>query len=723
MTSPFPTQDGLVIQPGTLDQGKLSEQDKCHMVLDYVSELQKEFAERDRVFDKIEDVIFLNQKVQIPENFKNSAIEVRSPLPTHIANSITAALSINTPKVSFEPTEIGDLGQDIAAYRQAFFQNAWKRQMLDKNRRLYRLFMYSVVTKGIGVLKTTTRRQRAWAQYEEYGKKTLKELEDALDKGEIDQDTYTKAFDSKTEDYKKSQPYPIETTDVDPGTFYYQNGENGMVRCAEVASVPYYETLKRFGGALDARGQAKSATDVSYDSRTGLPLPDTQWHKTFGGADSRTIQKIELWDTRNCYVIIRGPGDIPSKGAGFVGSGWLARTYPHNYGNSLTGALDGPYFMSSGIVTPSRRHERTNLSVLFAYLHLFPLLNSLLTMQSQAAFTFAYPAYKRTTPPTFGMTETPFGFDAREIHENKRTLVPGAIFPSDISAMDQPRSGIDLEKAISFIVSMLERILPDSVQGIISGETAGYALNQATHLATLAWSPILDNSKVCLSSRVGFESRLIERNIGETVYVRGALPRPKSRPGYRSSPNAPIVYKDGWIGIGPKQLGGYHEYDVDLVPVSVNNDALVLRNLREELDLRLIDPDSAVRLRGRNPKDVERAWRIYEIKRDPAIDAMLKQRIFRRLATMDQQEMLGVPEGGEVNGPPAPVSGQPAGAAPGISQGAPTTGFVPPQVAVPVPQAPAMAPPMSLPRPSGTPAGEPGGVRGVPAVASPTPGG
>lgn len=721
----FPTQDSLILRPGTLDQGMRNE-DTCNAVLDFVHDLRKEFTERDKIFDMVDDVIYLRQKVNIPFNFRNSAIEVRSPMPTHVANSITAALSINTPRIEYDPIEIGDLGLDVAAYRQAFFENAWKQQMIDKKRRLYRLWMYSITTKGIGVLRTNTRRERAWSLYDEYGKKTLKALETMVSNGEIDQDTASRVFDGKTEYKKRGMAYPIETAEIAPETFYYQLGESGFVRCAEVSNVPYYETLKRFGGALDERGQVKASTDLSWNGRTGMPLPDTQWHKVFGSSDSRVIQKVELWDTDNCYVILRGPGDLPSKGAGFSGTGWLARTYPHNYGNAVTGCLDGPYFMSGGIQTPSRRHEYANLSVLFAYLHLFPLLNALLTMQSQAAFTFAYPAYKRNSQPQFGLDATPFGIDAKELKENRAVITPGAIFPSDISAMDQPRTGVDLDKAIQFIVSMLERILPDSVQGIITGETAGYALNQATHLATLAWSPILDNAEATLSERVGFESFLIERSIGETVYVRGGLPRPKSRSRYSDSPSSPIVYRDGWIGMGPKQLNGYHNYAVHLTPVNVNNDTLVLRNLREELDMRLIDPANAIRARGRNPVDVERAWRIYELKRDPVIDQMLKQRIFRKLATIDQQEMLNAPEGAGPEQPPVPMANEPAGAAPGISQGLPATGFVAPQ---PIPQgAPGqeMAPEMpgqGMPRTSGTPAGAPGGTPGMPMNAMPMQGG
>jgi hypothetical protein len=350
--------------------------------------------------------------------------------------------------------------------------------------------------------------------------------------------------------------------------------------------------------------------------------------------------------------------------------------------------------------------------VLFAYLHLFPLLNALLTMQSQAAFSFAYPAYRRTTPPTYNMPESPWGLAADEIEANRQKIVPGAIFPHDIVAMDQPHTTVDIDKAITFVKSMIDLALPDSVQGIITGETVGYSLNQAVHLATLQWSPIIDNAQDCLADRVGWESQLIDQFIGERVYVWGSVPQVRNRQGRE------ITYKDGWMGIGPKELDGVHNYEVILEPVSVNNDELQLRNLRQELDMRLMSPADAIRARGRNPVEVERAWLIHELKQDPTIRQNLFQRVFQQLALVDQEAMRALPPDGQP-GQTAPVdmSGMPPGAAAGISQGLPTTGFVPPagSVAPAAPTAPGSSPPAPGDQPMQMPASAPG-VPPLPAV-------
>ena len=714
----FPSESTLVATPGTLSRnGSTSAAETTRATLEFVAELREQFETRDAIFQKIDQVIFLEQAVNIPENYKNSTIEVRSPYPRHIANQITAALSINNPQVHFSPIKFGDQGENEAAHRSRFFEASWLRQQREKKRRIFRLFMDSVVTKGEGILKTIERKQRAWAKYTPYSQKLLEDLDKKVKRGELDEDSRTRLWDAQTEEMKRTLPYPIETTEIPPESFYYQRGEDGFVRCVEVAAVPYYQTLLQYGAALNPSGKV-----VAYDDAAGYPMPSDRWGTVYGSqtAGMKTLERIEVWDLTHCRVILRGPGDLEPKGftqAG--GSGLLVREWEHGYGDLDLGVLRGPYFHAPGILTSNREPHKAHLSVLFAYLHLFPLLNALLTMQSQAAFSFSYPAYKRTTPPAYNIPESPFGATAAEIAGAREKIVPGAIFPHDIAPMDQPHSSIDLDKAIQFVKAMIDLALPDTVQGAVTGEMAGYTLNQAAHLATLTWGPIVENVQDCLSDRVGWESRLIDEHIGETVYVWGQSAMTRKGQGTREESKA------GWIGLGPKEIDGVHNYEVTLEPATINTDQLELRVLRDELDMRLIDPAEAVRRRGRNPVEVERAWLLYELKQDPEIRNNLKQRIFQELGTIEQQKMQALGPEGQ---PEAPVSGMPPGAQPGVSQGLPTTGFVPPagsiEAAPPPGGAPGGAPPaMSLPRPPGPTPGSPAGVRPPPGPHQELPGG
>lgn len=707
----FPDEKALVATPGWTGFATMNQADRAVAALDFVSDLRSDFEKRDTMFRLIDQVIFLEQRVNIPTNYQDTAVEVQTPLPRHIINQIVAALSLNVPTVSFNPIKFGDEGENEAAYRARFFEGSWLRQQREKKRRVHRLFMDSVVTKGEGILKTFERKNRAWAKYTPYSKELLKELDKQVADGAMDEDSRTRIWDARTEEKKRGLPYPIETTEIPPECFYYQRGEDGFVRIAEVSAVPYFETLMKYNAGLDSKGRVVSMDDVA-----SMPLPMDKWGTVLGKSNTmrQTVEKIELWDAERCTVILRGPGDLTK---GRRGGGLMVHEWKHTYGNPDLGTLNGPYFHSAGILTSSREPHKAHLSVLFAYLHLFPLLNALLTMQSQAAFSFAYPAYRRTTPPTYNLPDAPFGLAADEIAGNRQKIVPGAIFPHDIAPMDQPHTSIDLDKAIQFVKSLIDLALPDTVQGAVSGEMAGYTLNQAAHLASLTWGPIVENVQDCLSDRVSWESRLIEEKIRENVYVWGSVPQTR-RSGRQ------MQYKAGWMGIGPKELDGVHNYEVTLKPATVNNDELELRIIKQELDMRLMDPAEAIRRRGRNPVDVERAWLLFELKQDPEIRNNMKQRIFQQINIQEQEAMRALgPEGAPGGAPPVDISGLPPGANPGVSQGLPTTGFVPPAGSVAPAALPPGMPPGATSAPPGQIPGAPAGARGVPDAHQPIPGG
>src|SRR4030095_11561309 len=166
----------------------------------------------------------------------------------------------------------------------------------------------------------------------------------------------------------------------------------------------------------------------------------------------RSITCIEAWDYQTQRIVLIGPGDYGSR-AGSLGNGKLVKVARHEYGDPLLKTLRGPYFHALGITTDSRMPARSGLSVLFGYLRLFPLLNSMLTIQGNAAFMYGFPAFKRTMPPGSipGIPENaaPAGKNANEKAAVGDPIVPGEIYPFDIAAVDMPRAGSDAEKLIS----------------------------------------------------------------------------------------------------------------------------------------------------------------------------------------------------------------------------------------------------------------------------------
>ena len=83
--------------------------------------------------------------------------------------------------MSFEPVGRGQAAQLNAEARQHFFEASWRRQESESRRQLLRLFLWSLVTKGEGVLKTVERTKRSWAGYAQYCKRLEERLDDPSD--------------------------------------------------------------------------------------------------------------------------------------------------------------------------------------------------------------------------------------------------------------------------------------------------------------------------------------------------------------------------------------------------------------------------------------------------------------------------------------------------------------------------------------------------------------
>src|SRR5215510_10813084 len=217
---------------GWFKNSKSSDEDAMERAtMELAQDLQHQFADRDQLYRDIDAVLFGELPVEIPEAYRKTAIEVRSPLALHIASTVTAALSVNPMSTTFKPIGFGDIYQQNSTLREQFFEASWLRQEQEAKRQLLRLFMWSLAVKGEGILKTLERSKTAWSEYDAKSKKLQKELDED---GEYDQDARDRMYHSETENYKLSLPYPICTTDVPPETFYYAKNENGYTACVEI---------------------------------------------------------------------------------------------------------------------------------------------------------------------------------------------------------------------------------------------------------------------------------------------------------------------------------------------------------------------------------------------------------------------------------------------------------------------------------------------------------
>jgi hypothetical protein len=689
--------------------------------MDLATELKRQFADRDDLYADIDAVLFGELPVDIPEAYRKTAIEVRSPLALHIATTVTAALSVNPMTVRFKPIGFGDIYQANSTLREQFFEASWNRQEQEARRQLLRLFLWSLAVKGEGIIKTCERSRTAWATYDQQSK----DLQAKIEKNGYDQDAADRVYHAQTEDYKLQAPYPIASTDVPPETFYYAKNENGLTAVVEIKDVPYLEALERFGAGLDSNGDVTGPSNGlgGYDPRA-TELARAEWSHLMRGANCNTLRCIEAWDSQCQVILLQGPNQRYKGGS--LGQATLCKVVRHSYGDPLLGTLKGPYFHALGITTASRLPEHAGLSILFGFLRLFPLLDSLLTMQGNAAYMTGFPAFKKTVPPGTipGIGQPPpYGQDGRE-RSNER-IEPGKLYPYDVSPIDQPKSGIDADKLVGNIKSMLEWALPSVVQGLVGGDQSGYALNQAAYLARLGWDPIVSNAETALGERIGFESWLVEHRIGEKVYAWGEQ---EARRGNKKVTAGQS--KATWLGIGPEDLKGIHRYEAKLSPSTPSNEIIQTRAIGEKMQLRLITYEDAVEEAGSNPDEVEKSWLLHDLKSSPEIQAELKNTIFQKMATIRAAKLQapGMPTPEEMAGgpmPPGPLPpGLTAGATglPGGTPGTPPIGLVGGMPPNPVPS-PGMGLPLAPPPPPGAAGGAmpPGGIPGGPVVPGPPP--
>lgn len=685
----FPSQSDLIATPGTIGGQPSDDSEEARRVTDVVESLREEFRDRDKVLEDIEMVVSLETSIKIPAGYKKTALEVRSPLAAHTVNTITSALSVNPPATIYDQVGIGDRALENQSLRQAFFDASWERQQTEAQRPLFRQLCYSDVAYGEAICKTMERSVRVWASYGAF----QKDLKAKLDRNDaLTPEQKDVVYDAKTEEFKRGAAYPLVSTDVPPNQFYYVRGEDGFTCCVEVKQIPYLEAVERFQVGVNSEG-------TLVPGATGLSTKDC--YKALG--NRRTIEVLEVWDWEKVSYLVRGTRQKDRK------KGLLVKTVKHGYGDAARKVLRGPYFHAMGITTSSRELYKQSQSVLFPFLSLFPLLDQLLTIRGQAAVTYGFGAFKRNRPPGGQLGDASFGVDAGERDGAEEEIRPGYIYPDDIAPIAMPAGGPDLDKAIADVRAMIELALPSAAQGMGGGDS-GYAINQAAHLARLAWNPIITNLEQMLAERVSFESWLIQNRIQEKVWVYGSIPEARrARRPRRARPD------EGWLGVDGDDLDGLHRYRVRLRAETPSNEVIDIRMESDKLKMGVTSLQKATQALGGDPWEIEQERMFEALKQDPAVLGMVKQAVFQRLATFQQQALQSV-------------------------DAAPPTGAAPPpdaqqQMAPPSPDALAAAaagsgsipipPPgqgQGAPGVPGTPIGAPGGIPSVPMTHQPLPG-
>ena len=307
-------------------------------------------------------------------------------------------------------------------------------------------------------------------------------------------------------------------------TFYPLEGEDGLEACLEIAERPRHLVQRRYGLITDKRSGrlVPPGGDAQADpGPEGTPLVGAR----------PTARVVEYWDDEYFAYLV---------------DGHLVRRGRHGYG-----AI--PYVHAYGDQTPSRDPAKAGVSMLASMEYLIPLLDQLLTMKQNALFLYAYPTPKITN---FSPIDPSLTNDGRPrawtFGRRDPAALPGR--RSDLSAMQGTPP--DLDELIAQTRAMIDQAgAPSVLFGIPpGGNTSGYLLNQLINTARVSFQQIARHAEQALERIVQLMWRLVEARIGETVFVFEAED------------------EQGWIGLGPQDIDGYHAVRVRLDPLGPADD-------------------------------------------------------------------------------------------------------------------------------------------------------
>src|SRR5678815_3093698 len=88
---------------GWFKQSRSEDEEQERAALELAQDLKLQFRDRDELYRDIDAVLFGELPVEIPEAYRKTAVEVRSPIALHIASTVTAALSVNPMSTIFKP--------------------------------------------------------------------------------------------------------------------------------------------------------------------------------------------------------------------------------------------------------------------------------------------------------------------------------------------------------------------------------------------------------------------------------------------------------------------------------------------------------------------------------------------------------------------------------------------------------------------------------------------
>ena len=449
------------------------------------------FKQRDDDLSKRKRVRFQLEKVDVPDGYRDTALEYRTPLPQEEGRAV-AALVYAFPQISVAPPEPEDQAlttkteQFIAAMHQelesAYGHHWWKSQM-------------SQIHEDIG-----------WVYY---GMKR-KPYDGQPQAPDDDADEMAKlAYGMRNKRFKREAGIAaaFDYRHVPTDTVYVVGDVGNPLAIFEIKEVDEYELMLTYGVKRTQEGTfEKLPKDV-----TSLPSGTSEYNNWSTNTTTKTIKVVEYWDRQWCCIIAEGV-----EGRGRKGDPSVLDEWEHGWG-------EVPYAAAPAFENEVRDEAFKFESPLNGIYNEAPHLNRLRTMMSNVAYLVGYPSWQITTKPEGDQLLDDSGAPKTQIK-----FTPGYMFQSAPGQEVLPlpmQTGSELaQEVMASEARMRQFALADIAKGVSPGaDTANSAISQLRRLQRSALEPLSENRamqarrmyRYWLKRIIGEEGE----GIGETVYV------------------------------------------------------------------------------------------------------------------------------------------------------------------------------------------------------------
>jgi len=439
---------------------------------------------------------FMQQKVDIPEAYRKTAVEVKNAMIFDMTQRVAAVLLAKDPSHEAPPAGVGEKYDANSTLRERWTAGAVSKMRCDNGRDTFARAVTSQCARGLAVYKLDYRPDR-WSRFPVYEmeKDAKKYLEDA-------------------EAFKRNAPFPFSWKDVDAETWYDVRDEDGIAAGIEVTERPILELMDRFGH-LDV-SDFKSALGERF------PVETSNFPLGFG-----TTRFEEIRTRNTIYYRVNGK---------------TVQKIKHDYNH--TG-----YFPVYCITTESNKPELESLPVTFGLLNYAPVLDMFVTMLTQVGINVGFPTGFLETPEDADILKDsrgkplPFEWQQGDIN----TLLPGQTinFPFAQAANNV------LMDALETMMKLIGRVdLPESMRGMLGSDWSGYLLNTLYTAVLSQLATVVRNHEQALEDMVTHLWRLVELKVQRKVPIWAPI-RPRGGRWVALGPDDIFGYYQNEVHISP----------------------------------------------------------------------------------------------------------------------------------------------------------------------------